>query len=81
VPAGPPWVRDFDIERGGPMAVLVAVALLWPVLAVGLGILAGRVLRRADDERSTVGVVRPDHATPVRRGRRGQALAGSGSRR
>ena len=63
------------------MTVMLAAALAWPALAVTLGFLGGRLLRRAD-RRGPGRTAQPAAAAPrARLARRGHALASSGSRR
>jgi hypothetical protein len=64
------------------MTALLAATLAWAALVVALGLLGGRLLRRAD-AREAASQAAGTAAEPirVRLVRRGQALAGSGSRR
>jgi hypothetical protein len=64
------------------MTALLVAALSWPALAVALGILGGRLLRRAEPTQVTRRPARPARVSALPRlPRRDQALASSGSKR
>ena len=64
------------------MTALLAAALAWPALAVALGLLGGRLLRRAEAQKAPPRAVRPTATAPrIRLVRLTQALASAGSRR